>query len=116
MPPPSCEGGYTRGALAPPVLASVSRRAHTSTVSTERDGRAPLPLGLLAATRVAVMGLMLVAILAPSVTLAGKSSSSGLQKSTSHTTTPKKPKAKTKRSLKAKHDFKHLHPCPSTGK
>ena len=85
-------------------------------MSSERNGRAPLPLGLLAAMRAAFVAVMLAAALAPGVTLAGKSSSSGSHKSSSHVTTPHKSKPKTKRSLKAKHDFKHLHPCPATGR
>ena len=89
-------------------------KVHSHRVSSERNGRAPLPLGLLAAMRAAVVVVMLAAVLAPSATFASRGSSSGSHRNGSHVTTRHKSRAR--RSLKAKHDFKHAHPCPSTGK
>ena len=100
------------------LLASPFVPVHSRGVSSERNGHAPLPLGLLASLRAAIVAVVLVASLASGLTLAGKTSSSGLHKSNSKMHTPHKTtrKPKVKRSLKAKHDFKHLHPCPSTAR
>ena len=111
-------GERYRVTLTPPVLATGSARVHIRAVSSERNARLTLPLGLLAAMRAAVVALMLAAIIAPGITLAGKTTSSGSHKGSSKTIAPHKTitKPKTKRSLNAKHDFKHPHPSPSTGK
>lgn len=84
-------------------------------MGSAHDDHTSVPLGLLAAMRAGVMGLMLAAILVPGATLASKATSTSSHDG-SGPTSVKTAKTKIKRSAKAKDNFKHLHPCPSTGK